>query len=371
MKPLERIYHANNIKIYHKYRFVVGYIKSFKKNVNYLKNDIDFVVTWVDGDDAQWQKSKNAYITNEEMTDNNIARYRNWDLFKYWFRSVERYAPWVRKVHLVTCGHVPCWINKAFPKLNIVRHDQFINPQYLPTFSSIPIELSLYRIQGLSEHFVYFNDDIFLTAPVYPEDFFINGLPCHCSISMPIRNDFRNGVFPHQLLGVTGLLNSYTDIEKMLIDYPEKWFSHVYGKNRKDNYNLFYNKYFPGLYFSHMECPFRISTMKKVWNLFYKQPDETCYHKFRTSQDIMHQIFTGYELVNGTFNPIKNDYYGKMIGVEPNEIAIISDVVKNKKYKSLCINDCEKISDEMFITARTQLQSIMQNEFNKKSEYEK
>ena len=72
----------------------------------------------------------------------------------YWFRAVEKFAPWVRKIHFVTCGHVPAFLNLAHPKLHHVKHEGFLPPEVLPTFSSHAIEMNLHRIPGLAEHFV-------------------------------------------------------------------------------------------------------------------------------------------------------------------------------------------------------------------------
>ena len=86
------------------------------------------------------------------------------NIFRYWFRAVERYAPWVNKVFLVTNGKFPDWINPDNPKLVLVKHDDYIPEEYLPTFNSCAIELHLHRIKDLSEHFVYFNDDTMLNG---------------------------------------------------------------------------------------------------------------------------------------------------------------------------------------------------------------
>lgn len=93
-------------------------------------------------------------------------------ILQYWFRGVEKFAPWVNRIYFVTWGHIPSWLNLSHPKLKVVRHEEFIPTDYLPTFSSHPIELNLHRIKGLSERFVYFNDDTFLIRPVLQEDFF-------------------------------------------------------------------------------------------------------------------------------------------------------------------------------------------------------
>ena len=91
--------------------------------------EIDFVITWVDGNDPDWQKQKMEYSMQPDLSqkqDDRKERYRDWDLLRYWFRGVERFAPWVRRIHFVTWGHLPSWLNKEHPKLNIVNHKDFI-----------------------------------------------------------------------------------------------------------------------------------------------------------------------------------------------------------------------------------------------------
>ena len=127
---------------------------------------IDFVVPWVDSSDPAWIEQYNHYRPEKPITDR--GRFRNWDIFRYWFRAVEQYAPWVNKVYLVTNGTFPEWVNAECPKLVLVRHEDYIPEKFLPTFSSHTIELNMDKIPGLSEHFVYFNDDMYINAPPLP-----------------------------------------------------------------------------------------------------------------------------------------------------------------------------------------------------------
>ena len=129
---------------------------------------LDFVITWVDGSDPAWLDEKSHFASGSEA-DNRKERYRDWDHLKYWFRGIEKNAPWVHNIYFVTWGHLPAWLNTAHPKLHIIKHTDFIPPQYLPTYNSHTIELNLHRIPGLSENFVYFNDDVFLIRPVKAE----------------------------------------------------------------------------------------------------------------------------------------------------------------------------------------------------------
>ncbi|MBX4777370.1 capsular biosynthesis protein, partial [Klebsiella sp. CVUAS 10191.3] len=132
-------------------------------------SDIDFVVLWVDSDDRRWQNDFLHYKTIYSDTYKlaiTPSRFRDMGLFKYWFRAVENYAPWVRKVHLVTCGQVPTWLDKSYHKINLVPHSDIIDEKYLPTFNSRAIEVNIHKIKDLSEQFVYFNDDMLLNAPI-------------------------------------------------------------------------------------------------------------------------------------------------------------------------------------------------------------
>ncbi len=74
-------------------------------------SEIDFVITWVDPSDTQWYSEKQKYSYEYNLDMNSEARYRNWEILKYWFRSVEKNAPWVNKVYFITEGHVPKWLN--------------------------------------------------------------------------------------------------------------------------------------------------------------------------------------------------------------------------------------------------------------------
>lgn len=127
--------------------------------------EIDFVIIWVDGADENWRKKRAKYKSSENV-DNREIRYRDWELLKYWFRGVEKFAPWVRKVYFISDDQCPVWLNKDNDKIRVVSHKDFIPVQYLPTFNSHVIELNLHRIEGLAEHFVYFNDDMFLLRAV-------------------------------------------------------------------------------------------------------------------------------------------------------------------------------------------------------------
>lgn len=145
---------------------------------------IDVVYTWVDGADPEWNRQRaealgapNNGVTMAPAADHE-ARFRSHDELRYSLRSLEMYAPWVRRVHIVTAGQVPYWLDTSHPRVNLVFHeDIFPDPSMLPVFNSHAIEACLHRIPGLAEHYLYLNDDMFFGRRVRPEQFFHgNGL---------------------------------------------------------------------------------------------------------------------------------------------------------------------------------------------------
>lgn len=143
--------------------------------------DIDIVITWVDGADVSLAAKRDHYLgaAQEPLHDNGTNPHR-WlcsDELNFCLRSINNHAPWVRRIWIVTDNQSPdvSGIQPEFTdKIEIVDHtDIFAGFEAaLPTFNSLAIETLLWRIPGLAERFVYFNDDVFLTAAVKPSDFF-------------------------------------------------------------------------------------------------------------------------------------------------------------------------------------------------------
>ncbi|MEV6816220.1 stealth family protein [Micromonospora sp. NPDC051296] len=144
---------------------------------------IDAVYTWVDGNDSDWQQRKNLALLGQSDTEiNGVAanpsRFVSRDELRYSLRSLVAFMPWIRMIYLVTDDQIPPWLDVAHPMIKVVRHrDIFAGTGRLPTFNSHAIESRLHRIAGLSEHFIYVNDDMFFGRPLLPTKFFhANGL---------------------------------------------------------------------------------------------------------------------------------------------------------------------------------------------------
>ena len=147
-----------------------------------LKEKIDLVFCWCDGFDLAWQKRRHermaslGMVYDSESDANGDCRYEQLDELRYSLRSVEMYVPWVNHIYIVTDNQKPQWLKKN-PKITIVDHKRIIPEKLLPTFSSVTIEMYLDKIPGLSEKFIYGNDDFFFNSPLLPKDFYKKGSP--------------------------------------------------------------------------------------------------------------------------------------------------------------------------------------------------
>lgn len=304
---------------------------------------IDFVILWVDGSDKNWLRQKQEYSETELDIDAEANRYRDWDILKYWFRCVEQHAPWVNKIYFVTCGQIPTWLNTKNEKLVLVNHKDYIPEEYLPTFSSHPIELNLHHIKDLSEHFVYFNDDMFLTGDCKEDDFFKNGLPCDMAIEEPYsfnKRDYFNDILINNIIAINQHFNRKeslkTNRKKIYCTKNKK----VLIKNLA--LSLLKRDDFFGFEYHHLPQPFLKSMFTKVWEGNYDWLDETCHNKFRSKNDINQYIIKFYQYLTGQFTPYdwkKNGMAIHLDDTESHNIDYACECISNGKYKMICLND--------------------------------
>ena len=136
---------------------------------------IDLVYLWVDGSDPKWIKKKNQALKAagmEQISKQHAHRYHNNDELKYSLRSAQKFAPWINHIFIVTDNQVPDWLDTDNLKITVIDHRDIIPPELLPVFSANPLEYSIHKIKGLSEHLLYANDDMFFGREVTPGYFF-------------------------------------------------------------------------------------------------------------------------------------------------------------------------------------------------------
>lgn len=162
--------------------------------VMHMSEPIDVIYTWVDDTDPQWRRER-AGVTPEggSLATDALSRSRTIDHgeLRYSLRSLSSFASWVRHIWIVTSGQVPSWLDLDHPKVTIVTHKEiFTDSSVLPTFNSHAIESQLHHIDGLAEHFIYLNDDVFFGRPVAPELFFHgNGIAKFMTSALTIDMD--------------------------------------------------------------------------------------------------------------------------------------------------------------------------------------
>lgn len=327
---------------------------------------IDIVIPWVDPTDTKWREEKKKYqncVTVDE--DDRDIRFRDWDLLKYVFRSIDENAPWVNRVHLITYGHIPQWLNTDSPKLHIVRHEDYIPSEYLPVFSSHVIELNMHRIDGLSEQFIYFNDDIILLKKVLPSDFFRDGLPCDVNIPNLIVPSLSN--FTPIVFKTVACINRNFSKRENIKKFPLKWFNVRYGFAgflRCIFFSLW--KDYTGFYNHHLAVSYLKSTLEEVWEKEERVLVDTCKHRFRDNNDVNQYIFRFWQLASGKFVPYS--LHGKYFKVSADNKRI-EHFIKRRKGRMICINDDEFEGDFQLI--KQEILQCLQSVYPDKSSFEK
>ena len=333
---------------------------------------IDFIVTWVDSTDPEWIKAYNHYRPEKPITD--AARFRDWQIFRYWFRSVERYAPWVNRVFLVTNGTFPDWINPECEKLVLVKHSDYMPEKYLPTFNSNAIELNFGRIKELSEHFVLFNDDHFLNAPVEPDYYFREGLPCDYNFESPYSNRIYTRE-NHYGIGITkycnvAILNRHFNRRNVVRQAWSKWYGkHLFWKPLLLSLLMLGREKFEHFIMLHLEQPMLKSIFQEVWEKEPEVLDRSC-TRFRSDTDLNQFIIRYWQFASNKFYPIKKSG----IAYQRYNQDILTDlqkVVLEERYKTVCINDTTYCNEKDYQLASKIVRECFERKFPNTSMFEK
>lgn len=304
--------------------------------------DIDFVVLWVDGSDPAWRAKKAEYQGKKIDDSNSDNRYRDWGLMPYWFRAVEKYAPWVRKVHFVTCGHVPAFLNLDAPKLHHVRHEDYMPAESLPTFSSHALEMNLHRIPGLAEQFVYFNDDMFLLRPMPETAFFRDGLPCTYGGEHPLELVGRPEIWQHAVVNNLGVVNRHFPKQKQVAQFAGKYANKAYrwqDNLRTKALEKLFPTCFTGFKNLHAPGPYLKSTFEAVWAAEPELLRSTTMHRFRSADDVNQWVCLWWQVASGQFAPFNTSSF--VACIDGNTIDILCAAITGQQYDMLCLNDGE------------------------------
>jgi hypothetical protein len=295
--------------------------------------DVDAVITWVDGSDPTIKTKRDHYLSNAAtaLHDNGTNPHR-WicsDELNFCLRSIANNAPWVRRVWIVTDNQIPDIADLApefAAKINIVDHrDIFAGYEdALPTFNSLAIETMLWRIKDLSEHFLYFNDDVFLTAAVEINDFF--------SINGPVLRgkwvDYSALIESDERRDEAGLLNYYNQINAAaIIGYGA---DHVFDS-------------------AHVVHPMQRSVMAELFDTYRSQFVRNIGFRFRCTEQFVAQglhnhacLAAGYATILDT-----SDYLHVAVGAfdtwSADDVHAYLDGAERHTVKFLCVNDLPEV----------------------------
>lgn len=331
------------------------------------KNDkIDFVVSWVNGQDPVWLSKYNEF-SDDDTLDVKNARFRDYDIFKYWFRSVEKYASWVNHIYLVTDNQVPEWLDTTNEKITIIDHTQIIDQKYLPIFNSSAIELNIHKIPNLSENFVYFNDDMFLNKRVTPNDFFSkDGLPRDTAGLNAIQP-----LFDFDYIHANNIRIINKNFEKKQV-MKKQFFKFINPVNLELNIYTILLFFWPKFTrFFDLHYPYSISkqNMIDVISKNEESYEKTMKDRFRSTNDITIWLVRYYALVQGEFS-VRSPRVGKIYDMLDKFPEIIDDLTK-QKHKMIVINDNSDIDDVQFHLYSEKLRLTFESMLPNKSTFEK
>ena len=299
--------------------------------------DIDFVITWVDMEDPKWKAEFSKYSGKKDNEKNGVseARFRDYGFLKYWFRGVEKFAPWVRKIHFVTSGQKPEWLDENNPKINLVSHKDYIPAEFLPTYNSVVIERYLHKIPDLAEHFVYFNDDFYIINNISTERFFKNGVPCDIAV---FQYNPSWSQWYKRIKNNLKIINKHFDKKEVMARDHDKWFHKSYGSRARWNYLLKPYGKFITLRTPHNAQPYLKSTFEEVWAVAEKELTETSANRFRTVTDYTPELFRTWQICKGNFEPYNTYCDTKMFPLMIKQKQAIR-AIYNQSYTLICLND--------------------------------
>lgn len=331
---------------------------------NIVNEKIDFVLLWVDSNDVNWQKEKEKY--SQSFGDSRINRYRDCDNMQYLFRGIEKYTPWVNKIFFITWGHIPSWLDTTNEKIVIVKHEEFIPADYLPTFNSNVIELNLHRIKGLSEKFVLLNDDIFFLKETTSEDFFAKGMPTDVYAEYTQLSSSYNDVHYMMKANILAIINKHFNKKECIRKNFHKFINIKYKNlNFKTLHSIKFKHKFVGFWNFHAPQPYLKQTFKTIWEKEEANLDNACRNKFRNSSDLGHYLCRYWQMVSGNFTPRKDE--SKYL-VFQNDNTETINALKSGKYKYVCINDAYVDID--FDKAKKEINQTLNELLPEKSKFE-
>ena len=305
-----------------------------------MTQDIDLIIPMVFPQDPVWQAEFKKYRGGKDVTQH--VRFRSWGTEELLVRCCMKYMPWVRYIHILIAGEsqVQGWMKEmkneesrikdnlahkpqgTGPVLRIVYHREFIPEEYLPCFSSPCFEMFLHRIPGLSECFIYANDDMFPLSPLKPDDFF--------RVSDPTL-DGTGALHPCVLFSEKAYPNN-PNVFRQKCMAQLNMIAKPFGKHYKNTY----------LKPPHSLAPIKKSACEEVWRQHGEEITMYLSPLTRTNRSYNHYIY----MLQAYFD-------GQTVGHTPREVYVgpktatarIAQIIAEQDAGIVCLNDNNGIKD--------------------------
>jgi hypothetical protein len=318
-----------------------------------VTGEIDVVYTWVDGD-ASAPALRALLDLQPDAVPAGAAtanRFRSIGELQYSLRSLHAYAPWVRRVFLVTDGKIPAWLDVDCPKLRLVSHAEiFQDSGALPTFNSHAIELNLHRIPGLGPVFLYFNDDLFLGQPVCADDFL--------SADGVQTIFFADWNIPRR---------KTEQAHDMAYEFTLQLLDREYGSR-------------PRKMLAHVPQLYSVDVLKKICERWQEEVNSTLWNRFRSGHDLVLRILYAYYLLESP----APDWAARSVVLPQGKSYVFAPISTNEAHtrqalsraakdrpKFLCLNDEIPREGESFRRTFDEVRLFLAEQYRSPSPFER
>jgi hypothetical protein len=279
---------------------------------------IDAVYTWVDGSapDMAAKRARHQGDAGTVLTGRAASRFIDREELRYALRSVEMYAPFIRHIYLVTDGQVPHWLDTSAEGITVVDHrDIFADPEALPVFNSHAIESQLHHIDGLAEHYLYVNDDMYFGGPVGPEQFFHgNGLA-----RVPASPQLIGLGDPHNEEPAPS--SAGKNVRRLLTE--------AFGRDIHEKYK-------------HVPQPQLLSVMAEMEERFAAEWQSTMRSRFRSTSDIAVTATLHNAYARLTARAVPGEYRLRYVNIAFDDAQRhLDDLAAHRHYDFFCVNDVD------------------------------
>jgi len=307
-------------------------------------DEVSLLYTWVNGSDPSHVASRILRSGDSKYAAPGNSRFRDLGGLLYSLRSAEKYAPWIKKIYVVS-DQIPGFLRLDNPKIKLITHSQiFKNKQDLPTFSSNAIEGNFHNLPDeVGPCFIYLNDDMFFANEVIPSDFW------HQDVGQILYESAWTAPAPKEKMG---------NVWHKSIAYSNELLNSIWGPGRRH-------------YASHGPYFFSLKVLRRLYDAFPDAFDATSGHPFRAENDtslpfLYHQFTLHYYHSMVASQNINS--YTKLID-DPPKVKKELQKIKDKHPKTVCMNDA--LPDEPKPEVIKEMHDFFRSLFPEKSEYEK